>query len=54
MSPPPPRPHIPQPLHYPGGGAQVGHRLRPGVIAAIMCVVILLAVGVTLAIVVAG
>jgi hypothetical protein len=54
MSSTPPPPHTPAPLHYPGSGARVGHRLRPVAIAAIIGVVILIAAAVTAAIVLTG
>ncbi len=49
-----PPPHTPPPLHYPGSGRRVGHRLRPVVIAIIIGVVILIAAAVTVAIVLTG
>ncbi len=50
----PPPPQTPPPLHYPGNGTRVGHRLRPVVIAAIIAVVILIAAAITAAIVLMG
>lgn len=50
-TPPPPPTHTRPPLHYPGSGARVGHRLRPVAVAANNGMVILIAAAVTAAIV---
>jgi hypothetical protein len=54
MSSTPPPPQTPLPVHYPGTGRRVGHRLRPVVIAAIIAAVILISAAVTAAIVLIG
>lgn len=47
MSSSPPPPPTPAPVHFPGRGARVGHRLRPIVIAIIITAIILIAAAVT-------
>lgn len=54
MSSTPPPPHTPAPVHFPGRGERVGHRLRPAVIAVIIGAIIVLAAAVTAAIVFTG
>ena len=47
-------PESPPPLHYPGHGGRVGHRLRPVAIAAVVALVLLIAAAVTALIVLGG
>lgn len=47
-------PRTPPPLQFPGNGVQVGHRLRPVTVAAVIVVIVLVAAAVTVLIVLSG